>query len=179
MFDSIIGQTQNDFSVEVADRDWRGEWQKLFAKQTTAMTLNLLDGIVVLKVRQLKIGKIQDIVFHMITCNGRKLDQIRIRPAKSKEKGAEYVFNDGELIDHSMSLDYHSKNVIIHELTFVFDRVNLYSPTNEQPISHYIMDHSDDEERRINRVLGSLPDVDDVDDPDDDGILKSNNSKNI
>ncbi len=172
-----IGQTMNDFSISYFDRDWKSDWKDLFAAQTAGLKINLMSGELIVYVRQLKSGKIQDVVFHMITSNGRTLDQIRVRPAKSKKKGAEYVFNDGKLIDHCMELDYRSKEVIHHRLTFKFDRINLYSPTNEQPISHYI---DSGESERVNSLLDSIPNVDGgVGLNSEDSIITTNDPKDV
>ncbi len=172
-----ISQTMNDFSIRYFDRDWKRGWEDIFASQTAGLKINLLKGEIIVYVRQLKSGNIQDVVFHMITNHGRKLDQIRVRPAKSKKNGAEYVFNDGELIDHGMELDYRSKDVIHHRLTFKFDRVNLYSPTNEQAISHYA---NTSEDNRIDQTLDSIPNVDDAGDPGaGNDIVVTNDKKQI
>lgn len=154
-----ISQTMNDFSIRFFDRDWKRGWEEMFSAQTAGLKINLLQGEVVVYVRQLKSGSIQDVVFHLITNHGRKLDQIRVRPAKSKNNGAEYVFNDGELIDHGMELDYRKKDVIHHRLTFKFARVNMYSPQSEQPIAHYV---DAGESERVNNTLDSITNIDDA-----------------
>ena len=138
MFESFrIAQPRNDFSVTIADKDWKDEWMRLFAAQTTNMHINLVKCELVLGVRQLRSGIIQNVIFHLLTKDGKTVDNIRIRPAKSKEHGAEYVFVNGKLTDHESELSYDSKTVILHELTFEFEYVNLYSPGASEPIVYH------------------------------------------
>lgn len=138
MFNELkIGQTRNDFSIRFIDCDWKSDWEDVMSSQTTSLKINLLDGIVEVSVRQLKSGAVQDIIFHILTDDEKRIDGIRLRPAKSKKKGAEYVFNDGILVDHRMDLDYGSKDVILHRLTFVFDSITLHSPTGGEPVTYY------------------------------------------
>lgn len=138
MFNELkIGQTRNDFSIRFIDCDWKSDWEDIMSAQTTSLKINLLDGILEVSVRQLKTGVIQDIIFHILVSDERLIDGIRIRPAKSKKKGAEYVFNSGILVNHRMDLDYDSKDVILHRLTFMFDSITLHSPSGDDPKTHY------------------------------------------
>jgi len=147
MFNELkIGQTRNDFSIRFIDCDWKSDWEDIMSSQATSLKINLLDGILEVSVRQLKTGVIQDIIFHILTSDERLIDGIRIRPAKSKKKGAEYVFNSGILVNHRMDLDYDSKDVILHRLTFVFDSITLHSPSGGEPVTHYPDVVFDDEE---------------------------------
>jgi len=132
-----VGQTQNDFSVTVIDRDWSNDWINTVTAQTSKVELNLVKCELTLYVRQLKAGIIQEVIFHMLTKNGSSIDQIRVLPAKSKKHGAEYIFNDGKLVDHHLKMDYTSKEVIEHKLVFNFGHVNLFSHAVGHPITHY------------------------------------------
>jgi len=152
-----IGQTQNDFSIKFIDCDWKSEWEELMASQTTGLKINLLDGIVEVSIRQLKAGEVQDVIFHILTGDEKRIDGIRLRPAKSKKKGAEYVFNTGILVNHRMDLDYDSKDIILHRLTFVFDSITLYSPTGGDPVV-YSPDIIDEDDSEVTHVI-SLPDM--------------------
>lgn len=152
-----IGQTKNDFSIKFIDCDWKSEWEELMASQTTGLKINLLDGIVEVSIRQLKSGEVQDVIFHILTSDEKRIDGIRLRPAKSKKKGAEYVFNTGILVNHRMDLDYDSKDIILHHLTFMFDSITLYSPTGSDPIT-YSPDFIDEDDPEVMGVI-SLPDL--------------------
>lgn len=175
MFTFKIGQTRNDFSIKFSDRNWKTEWEEVMSSQTTGLKINLLDGIVEVSVRQLKSGMVQDVIFHMLTQNGKVTDLIRIRPAKSKKTGAEYAFADGELINHRMDLDYGSKDVIIHQLTFLFNTVTLHSPTNGQPVVHNSGDYN--EEDRTQQVLDDLANVEDDSEPPE--VVTTNDPREV
>ncbi len=166
-----IGQTRNDFSAEFFDRQWKRDWVDVMNSQTAGMKIDLLHGEVVLYVRQLKSGAVQDVLFHMITNGGRTIDQLRVRPAKAKKSGAEYVFTDGEMIDHMLELDYRSKDVMVHRITLAFDHVTLHSPTGEGTIEHSTIS----EDERLNAILNSIGDIDDADLPSNEveGLLTS------
>lgn len=153
MFNELkIGQTKNDFSIRFIDCDWKSDWEDVMSSQTTNLKINLLDGIVEVNVRQLKSGAVQDIIFHILTDDEKRIDGIRLRPAKSKKKGAEYVFNDGVLVNHRMDLDYGSKDVILHRLTFMFDSVTLHSPTGGDPVTYYPDIIEVDEQSTVNVI---------------------------
>lgn len=152
-----IGQTKNDFSIKFIDCDWKSEWEELMASQTTGLKINLLDGIVEVSIRQLKSGEVQDVIFHILTSDEMCIDGIRLRPAKSKNKGAEYVFNTGILVNHRMDLDYDSKDIILHRLTFMFDSITLYSPTGGEPVTYHPDTIEEDDVNPPNMI--SLPDM--------------------
>lgn len=138
MFESFkMSQARNDFSLTVSDRDWKEEWITIFSAQTSKVRVNLIKCELVMGVRQLRSGIIQDALFHLLTKDGKTIDSIRIKPSKSKDKGAEYVFVDGTMTNHEYDLDYDSKESILHEVTFKFKRVNLYSSGASEPIVYY------------------------------------------
>ncbi len=137
IMDNFNGQPKNDFSIAVSDSDWKQTWIDVISTQTVEVHMNLVKNQLVLHVRQLKSGIVQDVLFHVLTKHGNKIDSIRVLPAKSKEKRSEYVFSDGVLKDHEVDLSIFGSDVITHKLTFQFNRVNLHSPRMQMPITHY------------------------------------------
>ena len=138
MFESFkMSQARNDFSLTVSDRDWKEEWMTIFAAQTSKVRVNLIKCELVMGVRQLRSGVVQDALFHLLTKDGKNIDSIRIKPSKSKAHGAEYVFVNGIMTNHEYDLDYDSKEPILHEVTFEFERVNLYSNGSSEPVVYY------------------------------------------
>ena len=81
-----------------------------------------------LVVRQLRTGHIQDLIFHIMdgsNTEARKIDEVRIRPAK--RQAYEYIFSNGKLTDHAASFDYYTAKPLTHTLEFTFKSVRLHS----------------------------------------------------
>lgn len=126
-------QCQSDFSVEVSDREWEKKWKSVISKQTTSVKINFVKRQVTLIVRQLKVGIVQDVIFHILSKKerNRMIDGMTIRPAKGAKSSYEYLFKDGQLIDHSCQFTYETKGDLIHKLVFEFAEVTLKSPSSE------------------------------------------------
>jgi len=121
-------QLTNDFVVTVHDKDWTKEWMELLSNQTTRAEINLVHKSVVLDIRQLRKGHIQDLLFHVLNADSteaRKIDEIRIRPAK--RQSYEYIFSSGRLTDHAVAFDYDMVNPVTHRVKFMFNQVRLHS----------------------------------------------------
>ena len=126
-------QCQSDFSVEVSDREWESKWTSVISKQTTSVKINFVERKVTLLVRQLKIGIVQDVIFHTLSKEkrNRMIDQMTVRPAKGAKSSYEYLFKDGRLVDHNCEFKYVAKGDLIHTLVFEFAEVTLKSPSSE------------------------------------------------
>ena len=121
-------QTTNDFVVTVSDKDWKHEWMEMMSCQITRTEINLVTRQMVLYVRQLTTGHIQDLIFHLLdkdSASNRTIDEVRVRPAK--RQAYEYVFTNGKLIDHGVAFDYYDADVVQHKMVLSFDRVRLHS----------------------------------------------------
>lgn len=126
MFNTLKrAQKANNFKVSVKDSDWSDKWDKLISAQTVAVDVNLVRKQATLHVRQLQAGYIQDLIFHVLQDEHRKIDEVRISPAKGS--AYEMVFTNGTLVDHETSFDYYDNGELIHVLVLVFDQVDLHS----------------------------------------------------
>lgn len=129
------GQPCNDFDIELTDEKWSAEWQDIFAAQVDQVKINLVKLEVVVLVRQLRVGIIQDAIYDLLT-RSDPFAELHIKPVKSKKTGAEYCFVRGRLIDHETKFGYTINEDIYHKLTFKFDHVNLKSPSGKMDQRH-------------------------------------------
>lgn len=119
-------QKKNDFSITVHDADWDTKWNGIISSQVVSADVSLTEKRLTLKIRQLKSGAIQDVIFHTLNRNTRTIDHVILTPAKGKNY--EYHFKNGEVTYHHTSFDYTSTDVIIHKLDLVFKEIELKSP---------------------------------------------------
>ena len=137
-FDNFsFAQAKSDFSVEIHDSDWEADWTSLVSKQTSRLEVNLVKRTLVFHLRQTAKGVIQDVIFHVLEQDHKKIDHILVRPAKGAD-GYEYHFKNGTVVDHSCDFAYvyygrdgeetHAKGPLIHVLTVEFDEIELKTP---------------------------------------------------
>lgn len=119
-------QTANDFKVKVTDADWPDKWIKLITAQTTGVDVNLAWKRVTLYVRQLRAGEIQELLFHVLSGTYRKIDEVRITPAK--RQSYEMVFTDGYVVDHEVQFDYNDRKELVHTVVIEFNEVTQFTP---------------------------------------------------
>ncbi len=118
-------QAANNFIAEFRDGDWKKEWLDIFSNQVTSVKVNLVKRTVVIEVRQLLQGHIQDLIFHILDSEFKHVDELRVYPIRPRTY--EYVFTDGELVNHEIKFDYGDNTVAVHRLVFEFDSINLHS----------------------------------------------------
>ena len=119
-------QSKNHFRVSFRDKDWKDEWLKIFTSQVTKVEMNLVEQILTVHVRQLKAGHIQDLIFHILKDQYKKIDEARVAPIHGGKY--EYVFRVGKLVAHAVDFDYDDfRNPVVHKLVFDFDMVQLHS----------------------------------------------------
>ncbi len=134
-------QAKCDFSVEIHDADWDANWGSLVSKQITRLEVNLVKRTLVFHLRQTAKGVIQEVIFHVLEQDHRKIDHILVRPAKNPD-GYEYHFKNGVVVDHTCDFAYvyygsdgkesHAKGPLIHVLTVKFSEVELKTPPGER-----------------------------------------------
>lgn len=132
------GQARNDFDVSLTDKNWSSDWEETFAAQVVKLEINLVRNEVVVWVRQLRAGVIQDMIFNLLT-RETPFDKLHLKPVKSKKGGAEYAFVNGRMVDHQAEFSYLSQEVIQHKLTLQFENVKLKSPTGQMDLVHYVL----------------------------------------
>lgn len=135
LFDSLkVAQDRTDFSITIVDKDWNEKWASLVSAQTVKVECNFVKRQVSVHLRQLKVGVIQDVIFHVLSSDKRQglIDVVRIRPAKkSGSNSYEYIFKDGKVIDHEVVFSYREKGDLIHRLDIEFEEVELVSPAKD------------------------------------------------
>jgi hypothetical protein len=134
-FDNFsVAQNQTDFSITITDKDWKEEWTSLVSTHTTRVECDFVNRKVIIFLRQLKKGIVQDVIFHVLSSDKRKgrIDCVRIRPAKKKGKDAyEYIFKDGRVVGHQVVFSYAEKKDLVHRLDLEFDELELISPAKD------------------------------------------------
>lgn len=121
-----ISQRKNDFSITVNDADWDTRWTGIISSQVVSVDVSFTEKSLTLYLRQLKSGIIQNIIFHTLNKDTRKIDQVIITPAKGKKY--EYHFRNGEVVYHHVYFDYTSTEVVTHMLQLNFKEIELKSP---------------------------------------------------
>lgn len=143
-----VAQDRTNFSITVTDKDWKEEWTSLVSTQTVKVDCNFVHRTMSIYLRQLQVGIIQDVIFHVLSSDKRKgrIDCVRIRPAKKKGKDSyEYIFKDGRVVGHKVIFSYTKKGNLIHRLDLEFDELELISPAKDfRPSTIIKKDPSDD-----------------------------------
>ena len=121
-------QLQNDFVVQVNDKDWTTDQKDLIASQTTEVDMDLVNMSLVLKIRQNRDGSILGLIAHVLEKENKVIDSVHVLPARGKNY--ECVFKMGELIDHNCHYDYASTKTLVHVLTFQFEDVDIHNRTS-------------------------------------------------
>lgn len=133
------GQSRSDFGVTIHDADWDSEWPSLVSKQTKSVTVNFVNRTLVFVLRQTAKGVIQDVIFHILEKETKKVDHICITPGKQKGK-YEYHFKDGEVVSHECVFSYEDDSDMVHVLTLKFAEVELKTPAGDRRTSVVLRD---------------------------------------
>ena len=135
-----VAHKMSDFSITIHDGDWDAEWGSLVSRQTEKVEVNFVKRTLTFYLRQTKKGVIQDVIFHILTKETKKIDHILIVPAKGAKNSYQYHFRNGEVTDHGCIFAYESDKPLIHVLTVEFAEVELKTPAREQRQSTVIHD---------------------------------------
>ena len=132
-------QAKSDFTINITDADWDAEWPSLVSKQTKRVEVNFVDRTLVFHLRQTKKGVIQDVIFHILAKEWKKIDHVCVTPGKAKGK-YEYHFKAGEVTKHYLDFDYTDDSDMIHVLTVKFTEVELKTPAADRRTSVVLKD---------------------------------------
>ena len=139
-------QPQNQFKIELRDMDWEDKWPEVISSQTTKIEMDFVHKRVSVFIEQLQAGTIQEIIFHILQKQTRKIDMIRVWPSKKHigTKGYEYEFRNGILVDHHTEFDYKKGDAVVHQLDFEFNSLSLKSGPKDKPHVISVGDPLDD-----------------------------------
>lgn len=141
-----IAQKKSDFSIMISDADWDSDWPSLVSRQTVTVKINFVQRTLVFHLRQTDKGVIQDVIFHVLNKDYKKIDHICITPGKKKDK-YEYHFKDGEVVDHFCEFSYDDDSPAVHILTVKFQEVELKTPAADRRTSVILRD---EEKQQLN-----------------------------
>jgi len=132
-------QAKSDFQIEIHDSDWDSEWPSLVSKQTVKADVSFTEKTLTIHLRQTVVGIIQDIIFHVLSSEHKKIDHVCVRPGKSKDR-YEYHFKNGVVVNHACEFSYEDDGPMIHVLTIQFSEIELKTPASEKRTSVVIKD---------------------------------------
>lgn len=140
IFDNFASaQKKSDFAITITDVDWDSDWPSLVSKQTAKVEVNFVTRQLVFHLRQTSKGIVQDIIFHILEKEHRKIDHIIITPGKQKGR-YEYHFKSGIVVDHHCEFAYEDDSPMVHILTVQFDEIVLKTPASAQRTSVVLKD---------------------------------------
>jgi len=134
-------QKKSDFTVAISDSDWDSDWPSLVSRQTARVEVNFVNRTLVFHLRQAAKGVIQDVIFHILNKDYKKIDHICITPGKDKNK-YEYHFKDGEVVSHYCDFAYEDDSPAVHVLTVKFREVELKTPAADRRTSVILKDET-------------------------------------
>lgn len=141
-----FAQKKSDFTVSIHDSDWESDWGSLVSKQTAKVEVNFVARTLVFHLRQTAKGVVQDVIFHVLNKEFKKIDHICITPGKDKNR-YEYHFKDGEVIDHYCDFAYEDDSPAMHIVTVKFREVELKTPAADRRTSVILRD---EEKQQLN-----------------------------
>lgn len=149
IFDNFASaQKKSDFAITITDADWDSDWPSLVSKQTAKVEVNFVTRQLVFHLRQTTKGVIQDVIFHILEKDHKKIDHICITPGRQKGK-YEYHFKSGVVVDHYCDFNYNDDGPMLHILTVQFAEVELKTPAADRRTSVVLKD-PEPEKQQIN-----------------------------